>query len=215
MRSLRRILALYRVANFRCSIVRGPDRNLHLEALWELYRTTYATIGMHLTGPHELMDYDLWDLCVDGEDKIRQFTLFKKTSLGLKSGLSGHDGSPEGKRWAVQQLKKRFAEPGVYGEVSHKIKEIVLSLNVPAVCASFVSQVLKKTVKVEGPLEYSRALGDLGNVTKILVGRPRGIPTTLSGSPSCPLEGARVAAAEDEEDAWDRTDLDAHVSCLL
>lgn len=212
---LRRILALSRTANnFRCEVLRGSDRQEYKDRLWDLYKITYSAIGMHLTGPSELMDYDIWDLCIDEDSQVRQFNLFKTTQWGLKSGLVGHDGSPEAKRWAVGQLKKRFSTPGFYGEVSHKIKDIAVSYNVAAVCSSYVSQVLGKQVQQEGPLEYTRSLGVLGNVTKIMVGKPKGIPTTSSQNPSCPMEGPSFTASSVVE-GYDLVDRDAHLSCLL
>lgn len=199
----------------------GGDREALVDDIWEMYERIYRSIGMSVKTARGLLEYPVWDVVMHDGRPVA-FTLYKQKRYGLKSGLSGHDGSPQGKSAAIQSIKSKFKRPGVYGEVSHKVKAIALSAGAPVVCAAYASQVLGKPTDLddEDPLQYTRTLKGVGKVKKTLVGSPRGIPTTDPRNPQCPIQPVdteptyrpqldeigqplRVAAEELE-------DLDAH-----
>jgi hypothetical protein len=188
----------------------GSARDPWWAKVWAMYEHTYRSIGMHLSEPQDLAEYDLWEVVFDGGVPVA-FALYKSTPFGLKSALSGHDGSGAGKSAAVQDLKTKYLRSGVYGEASHKVLDIALSAGAPVVCAAFAPKVLRKDVEVnpENPLEYSRNISGVGRVMKSLIGSPKGIPTTDPRAPSCPVDlaGARLAgrfAHSEREAAEDR-----------
>jgi len=195
-----------------CKKVESGARKEYLDVVWEMYAKTYARIGLHIASPQGLLKYDVWEVCFDSSGNPVQFTCFKKTPYGLKSGLSGHDGSVEGKRYAVDGLRTKFKKPGYFGEVSHKVLEIVLAAGAPVVCAVYAQDVLKKNINPVDSLLYQRSLPGVGNVTKMMVGKPKGVPTTNVKSPSCPIpNGVETRMATEEEDFCDE---DSHLSCL-
>lgn len=207
--------------------ITGGDRESYIDDVWRMYEGIYRTIGMSVKTARGLLEYPVWDLVLHDGRPVA-FSLYKQKKYGLKSGLSGHDGSSEGKSAALQSLRSKYKRPGVYGEVSHKVKAIALSAGAPVVCAAYASQVLGKPTDIDedDPLQYSRVLKGVGKVTKTLVGNPRGIPTTDPKNPSCPLvqteveptftpgvtpaqpERSRLAAEEELED------LDAHYAMM-
>lgn len=208
--SARKVASLY-LARSSCIRVKGGKRSEYLDAVWEMYAKTYASIGLHIPNRQGLLKYQEWEICLNGDSPV-QFTLFKTTPYGLKSGLSGHDGSSEGKSKAVAELRSKFKKSGYYGEVSHKVKDIVVASGAPAVCPSYVKEVLRQPITPVGDgLEYERALGDLGPKTKMMVGRPRGVPTTDPRRPECPAANATRLALGDDCDFCDE---DAHFACI-
>lgn len=195
----------------RCTLFTGGDRLPYLDAVWEMFVETYTPVGLKLSVPQELLSYPVWDLCFDAGEPVT-FNVFKKTEYGLKSGLSGHNGSAAGRRGAVEILRTKFKQPGFYGEVSHKVEQIVLAAGTPVVCNAYVGQILKKRVHPLGDsLHYERQITGVGVVKKILVGNPRGIPSTVFSSPVCPIGPSRVAY---EITADDQQDVLAHMACL-
>ena len=193
--------------------LQGASRAEYLDAVWGMYEKTYRTIGMHISSPTGLLKYDRWDIGMS-EGVPVNFALFEKEPFGWKSGLSGSDGSPAGKSQAIQVLRTKFKIPGIYGEVSHKVKDIVLAAGAPIVCANLVGEVLGKHVQpLEDGISYSRTLTGFGLVTKVMVGHPRGIPTTSGSNPSCPVpQGVHMAALEIED--ADIMSLNAHLASL-
>jgi hypothetical protein len=169
----------------RCSNVVGENRHYLLPAVWAMYQATYAKIGTHLQSPVELLDYDLWDVCFHDDGSPAQFGLWKTTQFGVKAGLSGHDGSEQGRAAARHAIAEKFKRKGYYGEVSHRVKEIALAAGSPVVCALHAEKVLGKKVQITGAVEYERSLGPIGVVRKTLVGKPLGIPTTNARKPRC------------------------------
>ena len=163
--------------------VTGGSRAQYLDEVWEMYKSSYATIGMHLSGKSDLMEYDRWDISLK-EGKPIAFSLYKSTAFGFKTGLLGQDGSAEGKSAAKAALRTGFTKSGFYGEVSHAVERI--STGAPVVCAVYVPKVLHKTVEGAGDgVHNQRKQESVGMVTKKMVGRPSGIP---SGSEdACPI----------------------------
>ena len=91
-----KVITRFKVANAKHQTLKGGERQGVLDAVWEMYRESYKAIGMHLSSPTSLLDYDIWVLMYDGGTPVA-FHLFKKTLFGLKTGLLGTDGSPTGK----------------------------------------------------------------------------------------------------------------------
>lgn len=207
--SATRVAFLFLTANSSVQLT-GSGREEHLDTVWAMYRKSYSTIGMSIPNAAGLLKYDTWDLDMVGGQPVA-FTLFKRTSYGLKAGAVGSDGTPEGKAATIHNLRTKYRQPGVYGEVSHKVQEIALAAGAPVVCAALAPVILGKPVEQVSDLEYRRNLEGVGNVKKMLVGRPRGVPTTDADHPSCPhvaFEPPRVASADDH------SDLDAHYACV-
>lgn len=196
-----------------CFELTNADRIPYRDAVWAMYTKTYQAMGLIHSRPGELFEYDHWEVCQE-EGQPVFFVLMKRTPFGLKSGLSGSDGSSQGKVRALNRLRTSFQKPGVYGEVSHKVEAIVLASGAPVVCARHVPKVLGKLVDVlEDGLHYMRSLSSVGRVTKIMVGRPRGIPVTDQKNPVCmPLGLSRIAL---NGDGCDLVDGAFHHACLL
>ncbi len=175
--------------------VTGGERHELLEPIWEMYKSSYQKIGLHITSASELMEYDKWEVFFHN-DKPVGFNLYKVTPLGLKAGLLGSDGSSEGKGAVKAHVKARYKIPGVYAEVSHAIEH--MSEGAPVVCAVYVPRVLHKVVTpMEDGVHYSRQLGGMGVVTKKLVGNPRGVPSGSEHSCPVPENPGKPLAPED------------------
>lgn len=190
-------------------------RGDYMDQVWSMYEATYRQIGLSKANPSEMMtDYDVWQVFMKDETPIA-FSLAKKTPFGVKTGLLGSDGSPEGKSAVKDYLRTNFKTSGHYGEVSHGVEKIVLAASPPVVCAVYADDVLKKPIAPEPDgLRYTRSLSGVGNVTKILVGKPKGVPTTSLNNPSCPAgPPPEVKLATDDGD--DVCDLDAHLACQI
>lgn len=179
--------------------VEGADRKQYADLVFEMGERTYRSIGgMPISSPGALMKYQVWEInFADGEPVA--FTLFKKTRYGLKGGLSGFDGSPAGKSIQISNLRSKFKQPGIYGEVSHKVEDIALAGGAKPIPAKYVGAILGKDIEEdEDGYHYWRTISGLGRVRKILVGNPKGIPTREAGV--------------DEHDAM--CDRHAHLSCV-
>ena len=191
-----------------------------LPAIWRLYITSYAAIGLTIKDPHALLaEYDVWDVYVDADRHIRAFRLAKRTPYGVKAGLSGTDGSAEARQIFRAYIAAWFRTPGHYGEVSHKMETLAFKQGAPVVCAVDAAAVLRKIVHFEPDgLHYTRTLANIGPVTKVMVGRPRHTPTTTAINSGCPRPaGAGGFGARSRSRAVDAS-LDAelaHLTCLL
>ena len=199
------------ISSTGCTQIKGPERAAYLNAVWAMYESTYRAIGLIVTNPQALLaEYPVWELCLDGETP-RTFTLYKPTSFGLKFGLSGSDGSSEGKSLTVQGIRTVFKQSGYYAEVSHKVRDIALAAGAPVVCSTYVEKILGKQVEpLEDGISYRRTLANVGPVVKTMVGKPRGIPTTTVDHPNCPVAGAKATFASEP----DTEGLDAHYACM-
>lgn len=201
--------------------VTGSARGQWINQVWDMYEETYSRIGMHIPNPQALLKYKVWDLTFGSDGEPVAFSLYKTTPFGLKSGLSGHDGSSAGKSAAVANLRSKYKQPGIFGEVSHKVKSIALAAGSPVICSAYADDVTGKDAEMVDPISYSRTLKGVGRVVKTLIGRPKGVPTTDEEGASCPLTNvalgdvARVAGrpasllgwgdglSEDEEAMYD------------
>lgn len=192
-----------------------------LPAIWRLYITSYAQIGLTIKNPHALLaEYDLWEVYVDTARQIRAFRLAKRTPYGVKAGLSGTDGSAEARQIFRTYIAAWFRTPGHYGEVSHKMETLAFRQDAPVVCAIDAAIILRKAVHFEPDgIHYTRPLVNIGPVTKVMVGRPRETPVTSATNPACPrpegnLGARRRAGRAVGIDASLDAEL-AHLTCLL
>ncbi len=215
-----KVAGRFRYATLEKLDIRGGQRAGYQDAVWDMYRTSYQAIGMHLSGASSLLDYDEWFLFSDDEVPIA-FACGKKTSYGWKLGVAGSDGSANGKTSLKGWLRHAFHENGLYGEVSEAIERITQGS--PQVCAEDAGKILGKTVQPSADgVHYTRSIGDLGSKEKVMIGKPKGIPS--STTPACKTAADKkqdrnkfAASAKKAQDltAEDREDLTAHALGLL
>jgi hypothetical protein len=163
-------------------------------AVWPLYAGSYAKIGLIVPTPRAMRrEYDQWWIHRTN-GTLDAFRVGKTTHFGVKMGLSGSNGSPEGRAAAKAAIATFVNVPGNYSEVSHRPEEIAHQANVPAVCAVDAQRILDKAVQFEEDgLHYTRVIAGVGPVTKVLIGRPRGVPArpiqTVHCAPPAGLQG--------------------------
>ena len=204
---------LDRRANTTCDIVSGPARKQYADAVWAMYVKTYSGIGMGVHSANELLqEFATWQMCIGKDGLPYAFLMFKPTAFGQKFSLAGSDGSPEGKHLIVKTIQTSFKTNGNYAEVSHKIQDIALAAGAPVVCALYAEKVLNKDVDPQPDgVSYKRVITGFGPAVKVMVGKPKGVPTTAWEHPSCPVEHAVTASERDEDDSGD---THAHLACL-
>lgn len=206
---------LRQASSISCDTVSGTKRVTYLNAVWDMYTHTYKAIGLIVTSPFDLLsEFPIWELCLDADNIPHAFGMSKPTPFGLKSGLSGHDGTPDGKSMALMMLRSKFKRPGFYSEMSHRALDIVLAAGAPVVCASYVSKILGKDVEpAEDGIHYKRNISGVGVVSKVMVGHPRGVNVTDYSNPHCPvIKGMAMQATNGTSD--DLADLAAHYACM-
>lgn len=188
--------------------VTGRERRDAVPVVWDMVKATYSKIGLIVDSPHELDEYDHWELFGDPDlDQWVAFVLSKKTPYGQKLGLAGSDGSRMGRDAVKSYVAYSFFALGAYAEVSHRMEELAFDARAPIVCAAYASDVLNKDIVPDADgVHYRRAIKGVGEVTKVIVGRPRGIPVTSSDRPACPIpersmRGRRKLAADRSTDA--------------
>lgn len=163
------------------------ERPMFAPALWSMYATSYGSIGLMVDNADDILrEYDLWWILFDAEGRPRAFRVGKRTNYGIKMGLSGTDGTRESKRALIKAIPTWMQQRGLYGEVSHRMEEIMSRAGVPVVCAQHAERILRKPlVPLDDGIHYVRDIQGIGPVTKVLVGRPLGIPTTSYDHPRC------------------------------
>lgn len=167
-------------------------------AVWGMFEMTYAKIGLILDHPQQLDEYDVWEVFEDAYGEPRAFRLSKTTPRGLKGGLIGSDGSREGRAAIKEYIKTWYREPGHYAELSHRMEELALEAGAPVVCAAYAPTVLGKQVVAERDgVHYRRVLTNVGEVTKVIIGRPLDIPSASSAAPKCPLPAWTLSGPAD------------------
>lgn len=165
-------------------------------AVWDMAKGTYAKIGLILDHPSDLDEYNVWDI-YDVDGGLRAFRLGKTTPYGVKGGLVGSDGSKEGRTAVKEYAAEWYFQPGQYGEVSHRMETLVLDAGAPVVCAVYAARVLNKPIEyADDGVHYRRTLKNVGDVTKILVGRPYGVPVTSIAAPRCPIPPRELAGRQ-------------------
>lgn len=186
--------------------VTGRERHDAVPVVWDMVQATYAKIGLIVDSPEELDEYTHWELYRD-HDQWVAFVLSKATPYGRKLGLAGSDGSRPGRHAVKDYVASSFFALGYYAEVSHRMEELAFDAGAPLVCAAYASDVLNKNVApARDGVHYRRAIKGVGEVTKVIIGRPRGIPVTPSDRPSCPMpersmRGRHKLAADRSTDA--------------
>lgn len=158
------------------------------DIIWDMYVKTYSDIGLILPNPEALDEYDVWSVASDDNDEQVAFVLYKTTPYGVKVGLSGTNRTEAGKRALVDYKATAFHQPGVYAEVSHKMEGLAKRFGAPVVCVVEAQGILGKPVQPEADgIHYTRRLLGIGNVTKVMVGRPLGAGLLTSFvDPTCP-----------------------------
>lgn len=168
--------------------VSGRQRQDALSAVWDMVQKTYAKIGLIVDQPRELCEYNRWKLFVNDDGVWVAFVLSKTTPFGEKLGLAGSDGSRAGRTAVKEYVAEGFFDEGHYAEVSHRMEELAIDAGAPIVCAAYASDVLKKNVvPADDGIHYRRPIKGVGDVTKVLIGIPRGVPVTSSNNPQCPI----------------------------
>jgi hypothetical protein len=174
--------------------VSGRERRDAMSAVWKMVQATYAKIGLIVDEPRELYKYDRWELFKE-DDSCVAFVLSKMTQFGEKLGLAGSDGSRVGRSAVKEYVADSFFDVGRYAEVSHRMEELAVEAGAPIVCAAYAGDVLNKSVvPADDGVHYRRAIKGIGEVTKVIVGLPRGVPVTSSDRPQCPIP-ERVAGS--------------------
>lgn len=179
------------------------DRSEHqsyLPDIWDMYVKTYKRIGLTVKDPMTLINkYEIFYVHFDNGEPIA-FNLFKRTGFGLKSALSGNDGSPAGRATSKAWIKTRWKSvPNFYAEVSGAVEHISIKSGAPVVCNAYVESVLGKPTDGldEDNVHYHRNFGGHRHM-KIMIGKPRGIQSTSYSEAllSCPVadEGFRTAS---------------------
>lgn len=183
---------------------RGKRRKRWLMPVWDMLVHSYASIGVPHRDPQELLtDYSVWQVAFDSEGVPRAFMLSKDTPYGLKSAASGSDGSTDGRDTIKDNIARRFHDPGRYGEVSGAVEKVALRAGAPVVCAAYVPEVIGKPVDPEEDGQhYFREIRGVGRHTKILLGRPKRIPTTTYASGECPLPRRAAANGRTRRSAY-------------
>lgn len=218
LKLIARVARRFKFANTDVQWVTGGERKELMDDIWAMYKASYQKIGMHVSSPAGLLEYDKWEVIFD-EGKPVAFNLYKTTSHGLKTGLLGSDGSAVGKSAIKDHIKSRYKRPGVYGEVSHAVEK--LSEGAPVVCAVNVPTVLgKPVIPQDDGVHYARKLEGVGLVVKKLVGNPKGVPSGSEGvcpipenpgQPLSPDEAAKNASAKMSQEI----EMAEHAACQL
>ena len=167
--------------------LRGRERQNAVSAVWAMVQATYAKIGLIVDRPRELYEYDNWEL-FGSDGAWVAFVLSKTTPFGQKLGLAGSDGSRAGRAAVKEYIANSFFDGDRYAEVSHRMEELAMEAGAPLVCAAYASNVLNKNVvPASDGIHYKRVIKGVGEVTKVLIGLPRGVPVTSSDRPQCPI----------------------------
>lgn len=202
--------------------VTGRERHETISAVWAMVQATYAKIGLIVNQPRELYKYDNWELFNDDAAWVA-FVLSKTTAFGQKLGLAGSDGSRAGRKAVKEYVADSFFNLGRYAEVSHRMEELALEAGVSVVCAVYAQDILNKGVEpASDGVHYRRAIKGVGNVTKVIIGLPYGIPVTTSSHPQCPIpervitghSRRRLATPSRRRLATDLSNYTAHAHAL-
>jgi Fe-Mn family superoxide dismutase len=146
------------------------------DRLWDLYLTSYGSIGVQAGSPRDLLSsFELMfyrDL--DGDQTIDTFVAFKRTPAGSKLIAMGSDGTSQGKRAALAKAADLLGKVGWYSELSGKPAQTMLASGLqPVKDEQTVRDVIRKPLTWKGDGAYERVITGLGNHEKFLFGRPR------------------------------------------
>lgn len=150
-----------------------PEREVN--DLYALYANVYSDpkigIKLKVKNKYGLLKYDRWVLIVK-DSKLIGFAIFRTHAWGLKLGLIGSDGTPEGRTAVKAFIRKAFKVRGVFGEVSPPL-EYVLKGHAPQVDVKKAKKVLDKDIdrNADG-FHYYREVSNIGRKRKIIYGNP-------------------------------------------
>lgn len=148
-----------------------------LDELWNMYESTYKSIGLIVKSLSDLVGkYKVALLIdVDKDPMPDAFTVYKETRYGNKAVLSGTDGSKEGKSALVKHKISSLKKKGWFVEASHRMADILKSNNINIVDnKEDVEKVLGKEVKwLDDNGKYERKVGGSLKVVKQLFGNPK------------------------------------------
>jgi|GEM_PF-1493544 len=155
-----------------------------LGQVYAIYEESYRPYAkeyrqnMLISEPNGLYKYNRWILIYEDSDPNKKpicMVLFKTTEYGLKSGLMGSNGIKEAKKALILFKISSFNTQRVFGEISGALEERIIA-DVPIVTFENAKKILskfgKKDVNQVDENHYSRCIGNLGIVTKIMVGIP-------------------------------------------
>ena len=147
------------------------------DILWNIYTTTYASIGTNVSTLSALLaEYSLVRLIdVDGDQHIDAFIAYKKKPAGKKLALMGADGGPGSKRAMIGQTVSLLKTRGWYAEASHKLADIIEAAGVKRIDDETTVRLVMAGKDIEwlGDGHYKRFIKGVGVVKKALYGHPK------------------------------------------
>ena len=116
-------------------------------------------------------EYEVIDL--DGDNELAAVSVSKDKPAGEKFVATGHDGTSPAKRSVITHKIDRLKKPGFYIEVSGRIKDILVSANVPQVKdkATIEKALPGKEIMMNDDGSYRRKIAGTEH-TKMLLGKP-------------------------------------------
>jgi hypothetical protein len=146
--------------------------------IFDLIKTAYKPIGGHggFKTPSDVDAEKFFTVIdIDSDPEPEAVVVTKKRGGGSKHIGLGHDGTSDAKRAVIQKKVKDLKTSGHYVEVSGKMLDILKSKGVPVVTdEDTVRKVLKgKDIEWHGDGSYSRHIGGLGTVRKVMMGKPK------------------------------------------
>jgi len=146
--------------------------------IFDLIMTAYKPIGGHggFKKPTDVNPEKIFKVInIDNDPDPEAVVVTKKRAGGSKHVGLGHDGTKPAKRAVIQKKIKDLKTSGHYVEVSGKMYDILKSNGVPIVDdEKTVRKVLKgKDIEWHGDGRYTRKITGLGNVTKVMMGKPK------------------------------------------
>ena len=116
-------------------------------------------------------EYEVIDL--DGDQELDAVSVSKDKPAGEKFVATGHDGTSPAKRSVITHKIDRLKKPGFYIEVSGRIKDILVSANVPQVKdkATIEKALPGKEIMMNDDGSYRRKIGGKF-YEKVMMGTP-------------------------------------------
>lgn len=184
--------------------IKGAEREVYLNEVWDMYVKTYTKIGLILRSPAEMMKYHVWYLYFSKSGQLICFSVFKQTPLGMKAGLTGSNMESDGKAVIKEWISTRWKRVrNFYAEVSHSVEHLSLKAGAPVLCAAYAGAITGDPILAYNAdnVHYTRMLGGEPR-EKILIGNPKGFKSMPFGKAitACPIPSpetmARVARIE-------------------
>lgn len=184
------------------TLLTGDDRARYADAVWKMYRDSYAKIGLNITAPEQLSELQWWRVHINAKGEPDAFALGKLTPYGAKSIAAGTDGTIDGKVALKNYVVFMYSQPGFYAEVSHAMRK--LSAGAPKVTREQAQRILegKQLHPAADDLHaYERDIANVGRVQKIMVGLPHAEPQAVPTDPEAIAHAVHVAATALDDDA--------------